>query len=163
MGQDKAAPNRIKQLREDRGWSQKTLADWLTINHSTVSLHETGKRMLDRETVFNYARVFGVRPEDIYMGVQGSTKERELQSRINLRKAIRDSITTGTLKDEVDLAGIFQEIIEPADHAHEIPAPPPEPPEMVEKFKGLTIPIEKPKPEPAPKPKSTKPLTLDDL
>lgn len=60
---DMTMGDRIKRLRQERGWSQKDLADKLGYqDRSIISLVEQGKRGIDIDTVVRYADLFGVEP-----------------------------------------------------------------------------------------------------
>ena len=52
--------DRLKELRQQRGITQRELACYLNIAHSTVAQYETGKRMPDAEMLDALARYFGV-------------------------------------------------------------------------------------------------------
>lgn len=52
--------NKIKQLREKKGLTQVEMARLLSIQHSTISQWETGKRTPDYETLRRLAGFFGV-------------------------------------------------------------------------------------------------------
>lgn len=51
--------NRIKELRQDRGWLQADLAKKLSIGKNTVSRYETEQRQLDPETIHKLCDLFG--------------------------------------------------------------------------------------------------------
>lgn len=50
--------DKIKQLREEKGWTQKELAEKLGLAKSTVSLYEINKREPNNETLTDIARLF---------------------------------------------------------------------------------------------------------
>lgn len=52
--------NRIKELRVERGWLQKDLAQALNVKAQAVSNYETEMRGLDVETISRLCDVFGV-------------------------------------------------------------------------------------------------------
>ncbi len=52
--------NRIKQLRENAGWTQDELADHLSVQRATVSKYETGFTSLTDETLKKLAKIFSV-------------------------------------------------------------------------------------------------------
>lgn len=52
--------NRIKQLRENAGWTQDELADHLSVQRATVSKYETGFTSLTEETLKKLAKIFSV-------------------------------------------------------------------------------------------------------
>lgn len=52
--------NRIKELREARGWNQKELADLIFKSRQAVGSYETDSRGLDEETIHKLCDLFGV-------------------------------------------------------------------------------------------------------
>lgn len=52
--------NRIKELRNARGWGQKDLADQISVAYQTVGHWETGRRSPDLDTLEALCEVFGV-------------------------------------------------------------------------------------------------------
>ncbi len=53
-------PERIKDLRDEKGISQERLADELGVSHGTISLWETGKREPKLSNLILLAEYFGV-------------------------------------------------------------------------------------------------------
>lgn len=51
---------RIKAFREDSGFTQKNIADFLQVDQSLVSMVETGKRSLTADMLEKLADLFGV-------------------------------------------------------------------------------------------------------
>ena len=51
--------NRIRELREQRGWRQEDLAARLHKNRQSVGHYETGIRGLDAETICQLCDIFG--------------------------------------------------------------------------------------------------------
>jgi len=56
---------RIKALRQDRGWSQEELAFRIGVDRTYQSDVERGMRNFGVLLVFDYARVFKVKPEEL--------------------------------------------------------------------------------------------------
>lgn len=52
--------NRIRELREQRGWRQEDLAALIHKNRQSVGNYETGIRGLDVETICQLCDIFGV-------------------------------------------------------------------------------------------------------
>ena len=52
--------NRIKELRQQKGWSQVDLADRLKVGKNTISRYESEKRQLDPDTILRLCDLFGV-------------------------------------------------------------------------------------------------------
>jgi len=67
---------RIRELRLERGWSQKTLADRLHINKSVVSYYELGDRFPTYDVLLSIADVFHVTTDFLIKG--GKTRQMDL-------------------------------------------------------------------------------------
>ncbi len=59
--------NRLRELRDARGWSQGELAERLEVSRQTVNALETGKYDPSLPLAFRIARLFGTRIEEIFM------------------------------------------------------------------------------------------------
>ena len=59
--------NRLRELRDARGWSQGELAERLEVSRQTVNAIETGKYDPSLPLAFRIARLFDGRIEDIFM------------------------------------------------------------------------------------------------
>ena len=59
--------NRLRELREARGWSQGELAERLEVSRQTVNALETGKYDPSLPLAFRIARLFDARIEDIFV------------------------------------------------------------------------------------------------
>ncbi|WP_374012698.1 helix-turn-helix transcriptional regulator [Pseudoxanthomonas koreensis] len=59
--------NRLRQLRDGRGWSQGELAEQLDVSRQTVNALETGKYDPSLPLAFRIARLFELRIEDIFI------------------------------------------------------------------------------------------------
>ena len=59
--------NRLRELREARGWSQGELAEQLEVSRQTVNALETGKYDPSLPLAFKLARMFGQSIEDIFL------------------------------------------------------------------------------------------------
>ena len=55
----------IRQLREERGWSQELLARRLGVGQGTVSNWERGLKVPQPRTLLRLAELFDVNPEEI--------------------------------------------------------------------------------------------------
>lgn len=58
--------SRVRELREQRGWSQARLADALGVSRQTVNAIETGKYDPSLPLAFSIAAVFALAIEDIF-------------------------------------------------------------------------------------------------
>ena len=59
--------NRLRELRDARGWSQGELAERLQVSRQTINALETGKYDPSLPLAFRIARLFDGRIEDIFM------------------------------------------------------------------------------------------------
>lgn len=59
--------NRLKALREERGWSQGALADQLDVSRQTVNALETGRYDPSLPLAFRIARLFGRSIEEVFL------------------------------------------------------------------------------------------------
>ena len=59
--------NRLRELRDARGWSQGELAERLEVSRQTVNALETGKYDPSLPLAFRIARLFGSRIEDVFL------------------------------------------------------------------------------------------------
>lgn len=58
--------SRVRELREQRGWSQAQLAEELDVSRQTVNAIETGKYDPSLPLAFAIAALFELRIEDIF-------------------------------------------------------------------------------------------------
>ncbi|HEU0277586.1 MAG TPA: helix-turn-helix transcriptional regulator [Rhodanobacteraceae bacterium] len=58
--------NRVRDLREARGWSQATLADQLDVSRQTINAIENGKYDPSLPLAFKLARLFKQRIESLF-------------------------------------------------------------------------------------------------
>ena len=59
--------NRLRELRDARGWSQGELAERLEVSRQTVNALETGKYDPSLPLAFRIARLFGLPIEAIFI------------------------------------------------------------------------------------------------
>jgi putative transcriptional regulator len=59
--------NRLRELRDGKGWSQGELAERLDVSRQTVNALETGKYDPSLPLAFRIARLFGGRIEQIFI------------------------------------------------------------------------------------------------
>ncbi len=59
--------NRLRELRDGKGWSQGELAEQLDVSRQTVNALETGKYDPSLPLAFRIARLFGGRIEQIFL------------------------------------------------------------------------------------------------
>ena len=58
--------NRLRELREAKGWSQGELAEQLEVSRQTINALETGKYDPSLPLAFRIARLFERRIEEIF-------------------------------------------------------------------------------------------------
>ena len=58
--------NRLRELREAKGWSQGELAERLEVSRQTINALETGKYDPSLPLAFRIARLFESRIEEIF-------------------------------------------------------------------------------------------------
>ena len=66
----------VKQLRQERGWSQQEVADRVGLNKMTISQYENGKRKPSFEMIEALAEVFHV-DLNYLLSPRGRTQTRE--------------------------------------------------------------------------------------
>jgi transcriptional regulator with XRE-family HTH domain len=54
---------KLRKLRDNRNWSQQTLADMMRMDRSTVSRYETGRSIPNYQTVIRFAELYQVEKE----------------------------------------------------------------------------------------------------
>ena len=59
--------NRLRELRDVKGWSQGELAERLDVSRQTVNALESGKYDPSLPLAFRIARLFGLRIEDVFL------------------------------------------------------------------------------------------------
>jgi putative transcriptional regulator len=59
--------NSVRQLREDKGWTQGELADRLEVSRQTVNAIETGKYDPSLPLAFKIAGLFKAKIEEIFL------------------------------------------------------------------------------------------------
>ncbi|MFT4197911.1 MAG: helix-turn-helix transcriptional regulator [Pseudoxanthomonas sp.] len=59
--------NRLRELREQQGWSQGRLAEELEVSRQTVNALETGKYDPSLPLAFRIARLFGTQIENVFL------------------------------------------------------------------------------------------------
>ena len=59
--------NRLRELREQQGWSQGELALQLEVSRQTINALETGKYDPSLPLAFRIAHLFSLRIEDVFL------------------------------------------------------------------------------------------------
>jgi len=68
--------NRLRELREEQGWSQVDLARELAVSRQTVHALETGKYDPSLPLAFKIARLFERAIEDVFIDEAASGRKR---------------------------------------------------------------------------------------
>ena len=68
--------NRLRELREEQGWSQVDLARELGVSRQTVHALETGKYDPSLPLAFKIARLFGRAIEDVFIDEAAAGRKR---------------------------------------------------------------------------------------
>lgn len=61
-------PNRLRDLRAERGWTLENVAEYMGLTVPAVSRHEAGNRSLDGALIDRYSTLYGVSPFEIFVG-----------------------------------------------------------------------------------------------
>jgi putative transcriptional regulator len=64
--------NRVKELRDVRGWTQQQLADAVGVSRQSINSIERNRYVPSLELALTFGRVFGVSTDDIFK--LGSTR-----------------------------------------------------------------------------------------
>jgi putative transcriptional regulator len=64
--------NRLRELRNERSWSQAVLAEQLNVSRQTVNAIETGRYDPSLPLAFTIARVFGMPIEAVFIDEPGA-------------------------------------------------------------------------------------------
>lgn len=90
---------RIQQLREERGLSQRELAAQLCISFSRISRYEAGEREVPIRTLMRLAQIFGVPVDFLLPEAAADPLEQELQARVRRVLALRERQTAVLILD----------------------------------------------------------------
>lgn len=66
--------NVVRELREERGWTQSELAERLDVSRQTVHSIEKGKYFPSLPLAFKISRVFGRRIEEVFSDEDDGTE-----------------------------------------------------------------------------------------
>lgn len=100
---------KIKELREEHGYTQRTLADKLNIGYSTLAMYETGKRDPDTTTLAQIAAFFSV-STDYLLGISSTRSPMLSPDELELLHHYRKM-----QKDQKDVVRKVAEAISPDD------------------------------------------------
>lgn len=102
--------NRIKELRELKGWSQQDLGAYLNVQKSAISKYENGKVSLTGETIKKLVELFDV-TSDILLGIDINMP---VLDKSNQHYALNN-------KDKKDIAKDIQDIMDKIDSGEDGP------------------------------------------
>ena len=109
--------DRIKQLRQERQWTQAELAEKIGIKQKQISAYERGVNSPSTDFLIKIADAFGVTLDFLAFAVKGETAKLNIQDRELLRKfEMVDSLSDeekGLAKEILDLVILkhkFQEL-----------------------------------------------------
>ena len=63
---NQARLSKFRYLRKERGLNLEDIARELKVSKAYISMIETGKRSLDYEMAIQMARIFDIRPDEIF-------------------------------------------------------------------------------------------------
>ena len=58
--------NRVKELREEKGWTQQQLADHVSVSRQSINSIERNRYVPSLELALLFARVFGIPTDEIF-------------------------------------------------------------------------------------------------
>jgi transcriptional regulator with XRE-family HTH domain len=122
-----AIKDRIKQLRQEKNWSQTHLAQKIDIHQKQISAYERGRNIPSTEVLIKFAEVFDVSLDYLAFEVEGQSvrvniKDRELLKRCEEVDKL-NSKDKGTIKEIMDsfiLKNKFQRLI-PSEKEKSLP------------------------------------------
>jgi transcriptional regulator with XRE-family HTH domain len=117
-----AIKDRIKQLRQERNWSQTQLAQRMEIHQKQVSAYERGRNVPSTEVLIKLADIFDVSLDYLAFEAEGQSakvniKDRELLRRFEEIDKLSDK-DKGTIKEILDtfiLKNKFQSLATPKE------------------------------------------------
>ena len=96
--------NRIKQLREDRGWNQDYLGSLLNVKRAAVSKYETEKIPLTKDTIVQLAKIFDVSIDYLLGNSENTaTQKKSTPDSEELEILKRKFVKYGIIKEGEDL------------------------------------------------------------
>jgi transcriptional regulator with XRE-family HTH domain len=115
-----AIKDRIRQLRQERNWSQTQLAQKMGIHQKQVSAYERGRNVPSTEVLIKLADIFDVSLDYLAFEAKGQSakvniKDRELLRRFEEIDKLSDK-DKGTIKEVLDtfiLKHKFQSLVTP--------------------------------------------------
>lgn len=81
----------LSQLRNERGWTQRQLAEQLSVTDKAVSRWETGRGLPDIQSLKSLSRLFHVTINEILAGQRLEPEERRAAAERNLEEALEQA------------------------------------------------------------------------
>lgn len=81
-----AVANRLKQLRQERGWSQEQLARKANIHQKQISSYERGKTLPSTEILIRFAETFDVSLDYLAFDKEGKNAPIDVSDRELIRR-----------------------------------------------------------------------------
>lgn len=103
---------KLRQLRDNRGWSQQYLANIMKLDRSTISRYETGKSIPPYEIVLQFADVYHVEKEFLVRELDHMLSKAEKPAYI-LKESPQEKdleMILHLIQQEPDLKNILMEI-----------------------------------------------------
>ena len=104
---------RIQQLREEKGWSQRELAALLCASLTRISRYEAGEREVPLRTLMRLAQIFGVPVDFLLPGPAPDPLERELRARLLRVLRLRERRTAVLILDALLGMWTFMQGVQP--------------------------------------------------
>ncbi len=96
-------PNRIRELRKNKGMTMKELGSRVGLAESTISQYETGKRQPDNETLLRFAELFDTTVDYILGGLAPTAAPSGASSvRISVLGSVPAGVPIEAIEDVID-------------------------------------------------------------
>ena len=102
--------NRVKELREEMGWTQKYLGSVLNVKNSAISKYENGRATLTEDTIIKLAKLFNV-TSDYILGLSDYRNFDQFISEIDRTSSmlyVNEPVTAGVADDTSEEGKINQ-------------------------------------------------------
>lgn len=99
--------NRVKELREEMGWTQKYLGSVLNVKNSAISKYENGRATLTEDTIIKLAKLFNV-TSDYILGLSDYRNFDQLISETNRSSSVlyvNEPVTSYGVADDTSEEG----------------------------------------------------------
>ncbi|WP_409303130.1 helix-turn-helix domain-containing protein [Peribacillus sp. SCS-155] len=79
--------DKLREMRDGKGWSQQYVGNKLNISRSAISKLETGKQTPSIEILKQYAKLFHIDPQDLISELTGGTISKEERPAYRYKKS----------------------------------------------------------------------------